>query len=123
MMQPTKKNLLSLMSANDGRETQSFCSGYLPHPNPRMYKYFWRVFAMDTPWESTEFFVRAPVLTTAHFMEMYGKCRADGVSCLIYSYHLPRHGSIFDQTSAKWEGVTFAPAWDDDQDAEWRGHK
>jgi len=123
MMQPTKMNLLSVISASEGRGTQSFCLGYMPHANPRMYKYFWRVFVMDTPWENREFFERAPILTTAQFMDLYAKYRANGVSCLIYNYHLPRHGSIFDQTSAKWEGVTFAPAWDDDPDAEWQGHK
>jgi len=55
-----------------------------------MHQYFWRVFFMETPWENKAFFDRAPVLANAQFMALYGKCRADGVSCLIYSRHLPR---------------------------------
>lgn len=93
------------------------------HPNPRMYKYFWRVFTLDSPWEEAEFFEKTPVLSTVQFVELMEEYRVEGVPCLVYNQSIPRDGSIFDKNSEKWKGVAFAPSWDDDVGRAWNGHK
>jgi len=124
MMEPTRANLQRTIESNDEMTSlQIFCSGHMPHPNPRMYKYYWRVFTLDSRWEGAKFFENTVPLATAECMGLLEKYRAESVPCLIYSFHRPREDSIFDKNSKKWKDISFAPSWDDDADHEWRGHK
>lgn len=123
MMEPTRANLERAIGDGGERSLQIFCSGYMPHPNPKMYKYYWRAFTLDSPWEGEKFFENTTPLSTAECVELLEKYRIEGVPCLIYSYHRPREGEIFDKNSEKWKDVSFAPSWDDDTDPEWQGHK
>lgn len=123
MMEPTKANLERAIGREGKKPAQIFCLGYMPHPNPRMYKYYWRVFTLDSPWEGSDFFKNATLLSTAEFMELREKYRIEEVPCLIYSYHRPREGAIFDRTSERWKDVSYAPSWEADADREWHGHK
>lgn len=123
MMMPTRKNLAESVRDHNGKAVSVFCSGTILHPNPKLRKYYWRVFTADTPWEGDEFFRHAPMLCTAEYKTFTRRYREEGVSYLVYNYSLPRLGTILDPNHPRWEGVKFAPALEIDTDPEWNGHK
>lgn len=40
-----------------------------------------------------------------------------------YGIQRPRRGGTLEQSSPQWAHVVFAPAYDDDDDIAWHGHK
>lgn len=95
----------------------------LMHPNPRFYKYTWRVWTPDSPWEGAAFFADAPLMCTAESHELETRLLAEQKHFFVYNVQRPRFGGPFDQTAPKWAQVIFAPAYDDDPDPVWKGHK
>jgi hypothetical protein len=95
------------------------------HPNPRFYKYYWRIFTFESPWEGPDFFERATELSTFYAMRLINKYHENRMSCLVYNRRAVRLDPVapWDLTSAKWQGWRFAPAWNDDSDPIWQGHK
>jgi hypothetical protein len=119
MQRPTKESL----SRSDGI---AFCAGnYDLHPNRRLYKYCWRVFTADCPWEGDELFQKAPRLSTAAFVELEHELTRLGAKAFVYNSKRPRHGHglPLDPNHPRWKNREWAPSWDDDPDLEWTGHK
>ena len=42
---------------------------------------------------------------------------------ILYNTRLPREGTIFDPAAKKWQDRAWAPAFDEDTDEIWNGHK
>lgn len=124
MTPPTKDHLLS---ATDGGTSPGviFAGVSRMHPNPRFYKYYWRIFTFDSPWEGPDFFARTTELSTFNAMRLISQYREERISCLVYNRKEPRLDPVapWDLTSARWRGRRFAPAWDDDPDPVWDGYK
>lgn len=120
MQLPTKQHLRTF-----GTQTwmQFICMGGPLHPEPRMYKHYWRVFTVDSAWEGREFLEKESPLCTADYVDLIRRLQREKKSCMVYGYKVPRQGSIFDPSAAKWSGVQFAPSWDDDTDRAFEGHK
>ena len=117
MMRPTCKNLQEIA---DG-ETASvhIASGSAgPQGNPRLYKYFWRVFSAQSPWEGDDFFMHAPALCTADYEKEVERLLALNLSCLIYGFRRPRKdpSNPWDLSNPKWKDRQFAISWDEDDD-------
>lgn len=102
----------------------AFFGTYL-HPNPRMYKYIWQIWTPDSSLEGALFFQFGQKYSTAQFREIEAQMIAAGASGFIYNRKLPRRGldQPFDLTHPRWANREFAPAWEDDPDPEWNGHK
>ena len=107
-----------------GQKGLAFCGTYL-HPNSRLYKYIWQVWTPNEPLEGAEFFERGPRYSTAAFREIERQLIEAGVSGFIYNSKLPRLGNdaTFDPNHPRWKNRVWAPAWEDDPDPEWDGHK
>jgi hypothetical protein len=95
------------------------------HPNPKLYKHDWRVFTRDSPWENDEFFLKAPLLSTAACVSLLESLQANEEPYVLYGQKRPRRFSAmpFDPESVRWCGATWAPALEDDPDPEWNGHR
>jgi hypothetical protein len=107
------------------------CSSYAAgvHPNPRLFKYHWWVFWNESPVDGHEFISDRYHFCTAAAMELVASLKERNEPCWLYNSRLPRLGSTipFDPKSKRWQGVTWAPAYDDDPDpmagGELSGHK
>ncbi|WP_175844524.1 MULTISPECIES: hypothetical protein [Burkholderia] len=119
MLRPTKEDFQRWSGTGF-----AFFGTYL-HPNPRWYKYVWQIWTPDLPLEGAEFFQHGPRYCTAHFHEVRERLSGVGVSGFIYNRQLPRQGlgKPFDLTHPRWAKREWAPAWEDDADPEWSGHK
>lgn len=86
--------------------------------NPRHYKHVWQVFSPESPYEGDEFWERAPRLCTADFEKETERLLAQGMSCLVYGFRLPRRdpANPWKLDHPRWQGREFAPCWDDDTD-------
>jgi hypothetical protein len=110
---------------DEARKEGCLCQSYALtlHPNPRFYKYVWWVFSKYSTAEGQEFFSEANRLTTAAAMRLLERLKAENEPCVLYNARLPRAGSIFDPTAEKWQSVEWAPAYEEDKDESWNGHK
>ena len=95
------------------------------NPNPRFFKYLWRIYTADSPWEGDDFFANAPWLCTHDAMRMIESLSKAGQSHIIYNCRLPRAGPDvpFDFESPRWKDYEVACAYDDDPDPVWNGFK
>lgn len=124
MLLPTRKTLLSLSSSGNQQPAILFSCPAI-HPDTRLWKYYWQIFTLDSTWESNEFFEKATWLCTANFHKLIDQYEIEGVNCIDYNKRQPRldPSAPWDMTSAKWNGVTFAPLWIVDPDPIWNGYK
>jgi len=107
-------------------ERISFAQGV--HPNPRFYKYYWRVFHADSPFVGVNFFRQCERICTYEAMNLIKRLQEKGRGYIIYNVRFPRAGDDvpFDFTHNRWRGVgelIIAPQFDDDADPEYQGHK
>jgi len=117
MLKPTYERVREHFG-EDGPRVR-YASGPLgPGGNPRHYKYFWQVFSLESPFEGGEFLQHAPGLCNAQFDAEIARLQGRGLSCMVYGWRLPRKdpSNPWDLSKAKWQGVEFAPAWEDDSD-------
>ena len=93
------------------------------HPNPRWWKYRWRVFHRESP-EGRVFFSMQD-LSTHEAMMLIKNLEAKDEGYLVYNYCQPRSGkdTPFNLTHPRWNGYTPALAYNDDSDLQWQGHK
>lgn len=97
-----------------------------PRFNPRHYKFYWRVFTLESRYEGDEFLRRAPRLTNAQYRKERERLYANRIAALVYNLKLPRRdpANPFDMSHPKWKNAKFAPSWDDDKDPVMEGgHK
>jgi hypothetical protein len=117
MMLPTYHNLKA--STRWWKPSVSICSGSLgPQGDPRFYKYYWRIFSLECPWEGDAFFENAPALCNADCDREVKRLLRKWRSCLIYGFKQPRMdpANPWDMTHSKWTGRTFSVSWDEDTD-------
>ena len=93
------------------------------HPDPRMYKYAWRIWTRASPWAGADFFRQVPVLSMSGFRQLEKQLIDGREHFFVYGVQRPRLGEVLEQCSPPWTHVVFAPAYDDDTDAVWNGHK
>lgn len=86
--------------------------------HPKLYKYFWQVFSVESPWENDEFFASAPQLCTADMVQTTERLLAAGHSCVLYGWKRPRTGpgTPWKLDHPRWKDVAFAPPREDDTD-------
>ena len=104
-----------------GKRCRSFAQTM--HPNPQFYKYYWWVFWKESTAEGDEFLSENSRLSTSEAMKLVKRLEGEKEPCLLYNNRLPRRGSIFDPASPRWQDAEWAPAFDDDKDDFWQGHK
>lgn len=117
MMIPKYKTLISQL-LGDAPLISCALGPARPRGNPRHYKFYWRIFTLESRYEGYTFLRRAPRLCTARYLEEIARLDAAGRPALIYGLKLPRLDAAnpFDLNHPKWKGVEFAPAWDLDKD-------
>jgi hypothetical protein len=95
------------------------------HENFRLYKYRWRVFTLDSPYEGDEFFRNTEELSTANAMSLVKSLLSSGRPGIVYNRRMPRKSSpmIFNPNAQCWVGVKWAVDYDLDPDVAWEGHK
>jgi hypothetical protein len=101
---------------NHGFHTQFY--GSFMHPNPRIFKYYWWIFWEGSICDGNSFLVDENRLSTNGANALCEKLSAQKISHWIYNTRLPRLDteSPFDPSSKKWQGVNWAPAFDEDCD-------
>ena len=89
-----------------------------PEGNPRMYKYFWRVFSEQSPWEGDDFFIHAPALCPADCEKEVQRLLTLNLSCLLYGFRRPRKNAAnpWNMNHPRWKNVKFAVSWEEDVD-------
>ncbi|MBP0622901.1 hypothetical protein [Cupriavidus consociatus] len=93
------------------------------HRDPRMYKYVWRVWTPEAPWEGNAFFTNAPTLSMYEFRQTERQMIEAGEHFFVYGVQRPRRGSALERSTPQWAHIVFAPAYDEDDDIAWQGHK
>ncbi len=86
------------------------------HPDPRLYKYAWRVFWRGSPVDGRAFF-DTPALSTKAALELAAALDQRGEPYVIYNRRMHRRGvTLWNLKHPRFAKVTFAPAYDDDPD-------
>lgn len=95
------------------------------HPNPRLYKYRWRVYTAECELEGEDFLTSAQRLCTFDCAERVAELKLAHVPFLLYPLRQPRRhvGMPFEPTHARWRFAEWAPALEDDRDPEWNQHR
>lgn len=57
-----------------------------------------------------------PEMSHAKFSKTWEWLRKNRITCVISNIQIPRRHPIWDYTAKKWEGIEFAPSFDDDAD-------
>ena len=117
MKRPTYRNLKTATSW--WKPSVLVCSGSLRlQGNPRFYKYYWRVFSLECPWEDGDFFKYAPLLSNAECDKEVDRLLQKRRSCMLYGVKRPRKDATnpWDMTHAKWARTEFSVSWDEDTD-------
>lgn len=112
MEPPSYADLQSLREM--GARHASYAKGI--HPNPRFYKYKWRIFWQGSSVEGAAFFRTEPLSISAA-LDLIGWLESQNESFIVYNTRYPRRGNvIWDADPPRWKGVEFAPAYDADED-------
>ena len=95
------------------------------HPNPRFYKYYWWVFWQQSPCDGHEFLSTCHRLPTKQAFDLMQTLQSKRLSYWLYNQQLPRLDPLvpFDPSAQKWQGIEWAPTYNDDIDPEYRGYK
>ncbi|WP_125889912.1 hypothetical protein [Pseudomonas luteola] len=114
----------------EGYKTKSYQSMRFTrgvHPNVFAYKYYWWVFHRDSPCEGETFLGETYQLATAAAHELMGQLQRAGEPYWLYNKRLrrlPSAGSPPWNTDApQWKDAEWAPAYPDDPDPPYQGHK
>lgn len=96
-----------------------FISGSNMHPNPRFYKYYFWVYAENSPLASADdvFFKEEHKLTYMQALKLMEKLAADDIGFAYLNRRYYRLGNkVFDYERLKkvYPGIKFAPSYDDD---------
>ena len=116
-MNPTKRKLR-------GRPGGGSYATFM-HPNPKLYKYLWRVFSNDSEYEGADFFLLVPELSTAVCFAKLRELELMGAPYFLYNRRIPRRfdGMPFDPQSERWRDTEWALSWEADNDANHEGFK
>jgi len=110
----------------EGKTGTWLCSGTGLHPNPRYWKYDWWVFHKDSPIDGHAFLKDPYRLSTKEAHDLIQMIEASQGLCWLYNVRRPRldpGNTPFDPLHPRWDGIEWAPAYDDDPDVPMNGHK
>lgn len=97
-----------------------FVSGSNINPNPKLYKYYWWIYSMESKEKSAAevFYSKAHRLTTKKFEEEAIRLQDNKISFAYVNTKLHRLGTIFDYEKLlkEFSDIEFAPAYEDDND-------
>ena len=97
-----------------------FVSGSNINPNPKLYKYYWWIYSMESKEKSAAevFYSKAHRLTTKKFEEEAIRLQDNKISFAYVNRKLHRLGTIFDYEKLlkEFSDIEFAPAYEDDSD-------
>ena len=95
-----------------------FVSGSNINPNPKLYKYYWWIYSMESDENSAAevFYTKAYRLSTKKFEEESIRLQDNKISFAYVNTKLHRLGTIFDyqKLKEKYPDIEFAPAYEDD---------
>ena len=116
----TKENAKKRLEARGEDVIVMFVSGSNLHPNPRMYKYYWWIYSMESQEISAAevFYSKAYRLTTKEFEEESIRLQDNKISFAYVNTKLHRLGTTFnyEKLKEKYPDIEFAPAYEDDND-------
>jgi hypothetical protein len=117
MMHPIYKNLHKT-TCGENALVRIATGSAEPQGNPRLYKYFWRVFSAQSTLEGDDFLMHAPALCSADYGKEVERLVALNLPCLIYGFRRPRNdpSNPWDLSNPKWADRQFAVSWDEDTD-------
>jgi len=109
MITPSFQRLREMKAAGE----EGLSNATFMHPNPRFYKYWWRVFHEDLPSEN---YADIPKLPTAAAFELMATLAAEGKPYILYNHRQRRLGvKIWDYAAFPKEA--FAVAYEEDTDS------
>ena len=116
----TKENGLKRLKQSGEDFMIAFISGSNLHPNPKLYKYYWWIYSMESQERSAAevFYTKAYRLTTKQFEEESIRLQDNKISFAYVNRKLHRLGTTFDyeKLKEKYPDMEFAPAYEDDND-------
>jgi hypothetical protein len=111
MITPSFEALESLVE-----KRQCFFGGSRLSGNPRLTKYYWRIFWGGSPCDGLDFFQTTP-LATKEALELIEALQKQGACFCVYNFRLRRLGvSIWNMNSPVHQGKEWATVYDDDPD-------
>ena len=124
----TKENAKKRLEARGEDFMAIFVSGSDLHLNPKMYKYYWWIYSMESEEKSAAevFYSKAYRLTTKEFEKESIRLQDNKISFAYVNTKLHRLGTIFDYEKLlkEFPDIEFAPAYEDDSDEmNEEGHK
>ena len=102
-----------------GRRGISYFGRFL-HPNPKLWKYYFYFFTEDAEREGEDFFCKDNRLCIADYKKRVTTFDQEEDLAFVYNRRHPRRGpdTPFDESHERWEGVEWAPPFDEDPDPE-----
>ena len=116
----TKENAKKRLEQRGKEFMVIFVSGSNINPNPKLYKYYWWIYSMESYENSAAevFYTKAYRLSTKKFEEESIRLQDNKISFAYVNRKLHRLGTIFDyeKLKEKYPDIEFAPAYEDDSD-------
>ncbi len=116
----TKENLKEYLEKMDKDFTSIFVSGSSLNPNPRLYKYYWWIYSMESKENSAYdiFYKKEYRLSTKEFNNEIKRLQENNISFTYVNQKLHRLGSIFNyhKLKEKYPNIEFALSFDEDSD-------
>ena len=116
----TKENAKKRLDQRGKEFMVIFVSGSNINPNPKLYKYYWWIYSMESYENSAAevFYTKAHRLSTKKFEEEAIRLQDNKISFAYVNRKLHRLGTIFDyeKLKEKYPDIEFAPAYEDDND-------
>lgn len=84
---------------DEGESGLIFCGARRPHHNPRLFKYYWWVFTVDSPAQGADFLVSDFRLSFSEYLNEAGRILSEGGLAMVYNKKTYRIGdnSIWDK--------------------------
>ena len=116
----TKENAKKRLEQRGKEFMVIFVSGSNINPNPKLYKYYWWIYSMESDENSAAevFYTKAHRLSTKKFEEESIRLQDNKISFAYVNRKLHRLGTIFDYEKLlkEFSDIEFAPAYEDDSD-------
>ena len=116
----TKENAKKRLEQRGKDFMAIFVSGSNINPNPKLYKYYWWIYSMESKEKSAAevFYSKAHRLSIKKFEEEAKRLQDNKISFAYVNRKLHRLGTIFDyeKLKEKYPDIEFARAYEDDSD-------
>ena len=116
----TKENAKKRLEQRGKEFMVIFVSGSNINPNPKLYKYYWWIYSMESDENSAAevFYTKAYRLSTKKFEEESIRLQDNKISFAYVNTKLHRLGTIFDyqKLKEKYPDMEFALSYEDDND-------